>query len=313
MPEPANSYAKLPSQRKTYYERVLLDRLLEELVFTKFAQTEKSSIPKHEGDTINFRRFNSLPVPTDSLVEGITPAGADLSITQITATVKEEGNFVPLTNWLDLVGIDPVIQETSELCGENAGETIETRIRDIIFNGTNVYYASGGIARNTVGDAHTFTGTIVRRAKQIMTRNRVKPVPGMGAYIGVIHPDGAYDLKGHTEWREPNTYVDVKNIINGEIGKLYGIRWIESNYCPVWDGEGLAGDTVYGGLVIGRGAYGAVDIAGSAKPEIIVKQKGSAGTGDPLNQRSSIGWYAAMTAVRLNELCLLRVEHGSSM
>ncbi len=312
MPEPANSYAKLPSQRKTWYERALLDRMLEELVFTPLAQTEKRSIPKHEGATINFRRFNSLPVPTDSLTEGITPAGADLSITQIVATVREEGNFVPLTNWLDLVGIDPVIQETSELCGENAAETIETRIRDIIFNGTNVYYASGGVARDTVSDAHVMTGTLVRRAKQIMTRNRVKPVKGKD-FVGFVHPDGAYDLKGHAEWREPNLYVDVKNMLNGEIGRLYGIRWVESNYCPVWGGEGLGGDDVYGAIIVGRGAYGSVDIAGSAKPEIIVKQKGSAGTGDPLNQRSSVGWYAAMTAVRLNELCLLRVEHGASL
>ena len=245
MPEPNNSYAKLPAERKAWYERALLDRMLEDLVFTPLAQTEKRSIPKKEGDVINFRRVNSLPVPTDSLTEGITPAGVDLSITQITAKVKEEGNFVPLTAWLDLVGIDPLVQETSELCGENAAETTETRIRDIIFNGTNVYYASGGIARNTVGDAHVFTGTICRRAKQIMTRNRVKGVRGKDL-VGFIHPDGAYDLKGHSEWREPNLYAGAKDIMNGEIGRLYGIRWVESNYCPVWAGEGDGGDDVYG-------------------------------------------------------------------
>lgn len=312
MPEPNNSYAKLPAERKTWYERALLDRMLEDLTFTPLAQTEKRSIPKREGDVINFRRFESLPVPTDSLTEGITPAGVNLSITQITAKVKEEGNFVPLTAWLDLVGIDPVIQETSELCGENAAETIETRIRDIIFNGTNVYYASGGVARNTVGDAHVFTGVIARRAKQIMNRNHIKGVKGKDL-VGFIHPDGAYDLKGHTEWVEPNTYADPKNIMNGELGRLYGIRWVETTYCPVWAGQGLDGNDVYGALIVGRGAYGSVDIAGSSKPEIIVKQKGSAGTGDPLNQRSSVGWYAAMTAVRLNELSLLRIEHGSSL
>jgi N4-gp56 family major capsid protein len=312
MPEPANSYAKLPSQRKTFYERVLLDRLLRNLVFADHGQKYKKSIPKNEGATINFRRFNSLPIPTDSLTSGITPAGRNLSISQITATVVQEGDYVLLTDWLDMVGIDPVIIESTELLEEQARETIDTRVRDIVFNGTNVYYVGGGPARINVAAANVFTGTEVRRIRQIMARNNVKPFSGKD-YIGFIHPDGAYDLKGSDEWREPNTYVDVKNMLNGEIGRLYGVRWIETTMCPIWEGEGAAGIDVYGSLVIGEGCYGVIDVAGSGKPEIIVKQKGSSGSADPLEQRSTVGWKAAMTAVRLNELCLLRIEHSSSL
>lgn len=313
MPEPANSYAKMPSQRKAFYDRLLLERLLPNLVFLKFGEKDKRSIPKREGATINLRRFNSLPIPTDSLVEGITPAGRNLSVSTVVATVKQEGDFVLLTDWLDMVGIDPVITETVELISEQAAETLETRVRDIVFEGTNCYYVGGGVMRNQVTAADTFTGTEVRRIRQIMARNNVKPVPGLGAYLGWIHPDGAYDLKGHAEWREPNVYADPKNIINGEIGKLYGIRWVETTMCPIYPGEGADGIDVYGALVVGKGAYGTVDIAGSAKPEVIIKQKGSAGSADPLNQRSTVAWKAAMTAVRLNELCMLRVEHASSL
>lgn len=313
MPEPANSYAKLPSQQQTFYDRVLLERILKELVFLQHGQkNDKKSIPKNHGDTANWRKFNSLPIPTQPLVSGVTPAGKNLSISQITATVKQEGDFVLLTDFLDLVGYDPVITETTELISEQSAETLETRVRDIIFNGTNVYYVGGGPDRINVAAGDTFTGLEVRRARQIMARNSIKMVEG-NAYLGFIHPDGAFDLKGDTEWREPNTYADPKNIFNGEIGKLYGVRWIESVMCPIWQGEGAAGADVYGALILGRGSYGVVDIAGSSTPEIIVKQKGSAGSADPLDQRSTVGWKAVMTAVRLNELSLMRIEHGSSL
>ena len=311
MPEPANSYAKMTSQQQTFYDRALLERLLPNLVFMEHGQKYKKPIPKNEGSTINFRRFNSLPIPSDSLVEGVTPAGRNLSISQLITTVKQEGDFVLLTDLIDLMGIDPVVTETTELLAEQAALTLETRVRDVVFNGTNVYYVGGGIARGNVGAGDVFTGTDVRRCRQIMARNNVKAVGG--SYIGFIHPDGAYDLKGHAEWREPNLYAGAKDIFNGEIGELYGIRWIETTMCPIWEGEGDGGADVYGSLVVGDGAYGIVDVAGSSKPEVIVKQLGDAGTADPLNQRSSVGWKALMATVRLQELALIRVEHSSSL
>jgi len=313
MPEPANSYAKIPSQQQTFYDRNLLERLLKNLVFLQHGQKNKKPIPKNEGATINFRRFNSLPIPTESLTEGVTPAGKNISVSQIEAKVKQEGDYVEVTDLLDLMGYDPVITEMTEVQGEQAAETLETRCRDIIFNGTNVYYVGGGVSRDTINDANILSGAEVRRIRQIMARNNVKPVSGAGAYLGWIHPDGAYDLKGSDEWQEPNYYAGANAIFNGEIGKLYGIRWIETTMCPIWEDEGDNDDDVYGALVVGANAYGVVDVAGSAKPEVIVKSLGSSGTADPLNQRSTIGWKALFTSVRLNELCLLRVEHGSEL
>lgn len=311
MPELANSYAKLPSQQQTFYDKVLLERILPSLVFLEHGQKYKKPIPKNEGSVINFRRFNSLPIPSDSLVEGVTPAGRNLSISQIIATVKQEGDFVLLTDLIDLMGIDPVVTETTELIAEQAALTLETRVRDVVFNGTNAYYVGGGIARGNVGAANVLTGTDIRRVRQIMARNNIKSAGG--SYVAFVHPDGAYDLKGHAEWREPNLYSATKNIFNGEIGELYGIRFVETTMCPIWAGEGNAGADVYGTLVLGEGAYGVVDVAGSSKPEVIVKAKGSAGSGDPLDQRSTVGWKALMATIRLEELAMIRVEHSSSL
>lgn len=85
------TYASLTQEQKTFYDRTLLSRLLPNLVFQKYGQ--KKPVPKREGDTVNFRRFNSLTAATTALTEGVTPAGSSLSITAITATVAQYGKL----------------------------------------------------------------------------------------------------------------------------------------------------------------------------------------------------------------------------
>ncbi len=312
MPQLPNSYAKQPTQQKQFYDRTLLSRLLPELVFMQFGQTDKRTIPKKEGDTINLRRMNKFPPATTPLVSGVTPAGRNLSFEEITATVKQYGDYAILTDLIELMGIDPIVTETLEAQGEQAGETLDMVVRNEVCKGTNVLYLTpGAVERSDVADGDTLTGTAVRRVRQCMARNNVKALSG--GYVAFIHPDAAYDLTGDPDWAKPNTYADPKNIFNGEIGKLWGVRFIETTMAPIWPGEGAGGADVYGTVVIGKDAYGIVDVAGKSKPETIVKPLGSAGVADALNQRSSVGWKALMTAVRLQELAILRVEHTVSI
>ncbi len=73
---------------------------------------------------------------------------------------------------------------------------------------------------------------------------------------------------------------------------------------------GKDGCAVYGCLFIGKGAYGVVDL--SEGTEVIVKPRGSSGTADPLDQRSSVGWKGVHAAAILYDEYLVRVECGSS-
>ena len=80
----------------------------------------------------------------------------------------------------------------------------------------------------------------------------------------------------------------------------------------IYPGEGGAeGRDVYATLILGANAYGVTEITGGGL-ETIVKQLGSAGTADPLNQRATAGWKAMRTAVRLVEEYLVRVETTST-
>ena len=79
----------------------------------------------------------------------------------------------------------------------------------------------------------------------------------------------------------------------------------------VYPAEGGAeGGAVYGCLFIGKGAYGVIDL--SEGTEVIVKPRGSSGTADPLDQRSSVGWKGVHAAAILYDEYILRVECGST-
>lgn len=304
------TYGGLTAEQKTFYDRTLLSRLLPNLVFMKYGQKYKKSIPKHEGATINFRRFNSLPVITEPLIEGQPPAGSNLSITSINVTVQQYGDYVLLSDFIQLAGIDPVVTETLEVQGEQAAQSLDTIVRNVVASGTNVLYARG-VTRGEIQSGDVLTGTLIRKARKIMARNNVKPYE-RNDYIAFIHPDAAYDLMGDPAWVDASKYAGSEQIFEGELGKLYGIRFVETTLAPIFAGAGAGGIDVYATIVIGRDAYGVTDIAGSAKPETIVKPLGSAGTADPLNQQSSVGWKACLAAMRLQELAILRIEHAVS-
>jgi N4-gp56 family major capsid protein len=304
----------LTAEQAEFYNRTMLERLLPELFFMKYG--EKKNIPKHNGAVTSFRRLNSLAVSTTEITEGVTPDGVNLDIAKVSATVKEYGNWTKISEFINMVGLDPLLTEASELMGENAGESMDIVVRDVIAAGTNVLYAAGRASRVTVANTDKITALDILKARRTLKRNKVKPIslPGGGkGFLAFIHTDVATDLMQTAEWKDQNTYVDTKNREDGVLGKMYGIYFLEADNAPKYAGAGATGADVYGTIIIGKGAYGVPDVEGSSKPEIIVHKAGSAGTADPLNQFNTVAWKSAFTAVRLQELAILRYESSATV
>lgn len=308
----------LSPEMKTFYDMTLIDLVEPELVHAQFGQ--KRPIPKNGGKIIEFRQFSSLPKALKPLTEGVTPDGRNLSVSSKTAEVAQFGDYVTVSDMLELTAIDPVIIETTKLTSSQAGRTLDTVVRNILAGGTNVMYqpkedGTEVTTRSGLDGTCKLTPSTVRIAAGLLKRMNAKKIEG--SYVAIIHPDVATDLMGTDEWIDAQKHVNPEKIYNGEIGSLYGVRFVESTEAIIWNDsanddtpEGLA---VYGCLFLGADAYGVVDITGGGL-EHIVKQKGSAGTADPLNQRSTIGWKATgYTAVRLVEEYMLRVECTSAM
>jgi N4-gp56 family major capsid protein len=302
------TYGNLTAEQKTFYDRTLLSRLLPNLTFLKYGQ--KRPMPKNEGDTINFRRFNSLDVPAASLTEGVTPDGTTLSITAVTATVAQEGNWVRLSDKISMVGIDPVLTESAALMGENAAKTLETRCADVIFKGTSQQFAGGAASAAAIAAGKVVNSEEIKKAVRTLRNNNAEPLEG-GYYIGFCDPSVAYDLQNDSLWQDISKYNGAENIMKGEIGRIHGVRFILTTMCPT-DATTATAGTLHKTLIVGKDAYGVVDVNGSSKPEIIIKPTGSAGTEDPLNQRASVGWKAMAVTVRLQELAMVCIQSMAS-
>lgn len=303
MADTTNTYSSLTNEQKTYFERKLLSRLLPNLVFAKYGQ--KKSMPKNEGDKINFRRFNSLAAATTPLTEGVTPDGAALDITKVEAQVAQYGNFVRITDKLDMVGLDPVLSETAGLLGENAALVLDTVVRDEVCAGTSVQYAGARASRDAITASDVVTAAEIKKAVRTLRRNNAKPIDGK-YFVGIIDPDVAYDLMNDALWQDVSKYNGGTAIMAGEVGRLGGVRFIETTNTKTAENTGKI--AVHMSMIIGKDAYGVVDVEGSSRPEMIVKALGSAGTDDPLNQRASSGWKCMFTCKRLQELAMVRIE-----
>ena len=300
--------AGLTPEMQTFYDKSLLKRLLPEMVHAQFGQ--KRPIPKAGGKTINFRKFSSLAAATVALTEGATPAGNSLTVTAITATVSQYGDFVEISDVLDLTAIDPILVETGRLLAEQSGMTLDALTRDVMAAGTTVQYAGGKASRILTAAADVLTVMEIRKAVRTLKRNKARKING--SYVAIVEPGATFDLQSDPAWVDAQKYAGSKKIFSGEIGELYGVRFVETTEAKKFVGAGALGIDIYATLILGSDAYGLIDIAGSGAAQNIVKPFGSAGTADPLNQRSTSGWKAIFTTKIIEDLALLRLEHAVS-
>lgn len=303
----------MSAEMKTYYDDYLVDCSLPKLVHDQFAQ--KRPIPTGGGKTIEFRKINPLPKALTPLTEGVTPDGQKLSISKVEAGVQQYGGYVELSDLVVLSAIDNNLIIAARQLGAQAGKTLDTITREVLAGGTNVQYAEGQVSSRAalVGgaetDNHYLTVDAVRRAVRTLKKNDAEPIDG--SYIGIIHPDVAYDLMNDPKWIAVKSYADPEGIYAGEIGKLENVRFIETSEAKVFSGAGKDGRDVYATLILGDNAYGTTEIEGGGL-ELIVKQLGSGGAADPLDQRASVAWKATKAAVRLQEAYMVRIETAST-
>lgn len=401
----------LSPEMKTYYHRRLIDNAEPNLVYDQFAS--KYPIPKGGGKTIEFRRYTPLRKALTPLTEGVTPAGNKLNVTAMTATVDQYGDFVEISDMLEMTAIDRNVEEATKLLGSQAGRTMDTITREVVCAGTNKMFAPKVASDGTKTDIwlrkditaeSTLTPAVVRKAVAKLKRNNSMPING--SFVWIIHPDITCDLTGDPEWVESHKYASPEEIYNGEIGRIGNSRFVESTEAKIVGpgfifgaasgngvsrmtlhtrldttgstdiypeeeitaeqaaeltqrisggetvkiyvggneatistvtagtagtgkftvqetikdveagevicgyGAGADGSAIYCSMLIASNAYGTTDIEGMGL-EHIVKQRGSAGTADPLNQRSTTGWKATKVAERLVEEYMIRVEHSS--
>ena len=326
----------VPSNLQGFYDRALLENASMALLYDKFGQTRP--MPANKGTRINFRRYGKLPVNMTPLGEGVTPTGKKLSVTDIYATIKQYGDYVMLTDWLMMTGLDPNILDIAEnVLSVQLSETKDTLARDILVAGTSVRYGGGVSARTSIVTAlsdddldsviRTLEGNDAKKINKITTAGSgINTSPISASYIGITHPHCRRDIQNRSGFVPVAEYAsrDSLSTESGEIveiGSTPGIRWLAStNAKIVIDSGGAIGATglvstsgtlidTYISLILGKNAYGTVPLQ-KESVKTIIKQLGSAGTEDALDQRATVGHKFATTTKILNDDYMIRIEHG---
>ena len=296
----------LSAEMKTFYDMTLIDEAQSNLVHDQFGQ--KRPIPKNGGKTIEFRKFAPLAKALTPITEGVTPEGKSLEVSTITAEVAQYGDYITQSDVLELTSLDNTILEATKLLGRQAGVTLDTVVRDILHETTNVSYCpkADGTAVTSRSALDNTCQLTVKVVQKVVAKLRAQNAPTIGGkYVAIIHPYVAYDLMRDPEWIDAHKYANPTNLYEGEIGEISGVRFVQTTEAKIFEGG------VFGTLFMGEGAYGVTEITGGGL-QTIVKQKGSAGTADPLDQRSSVGWKAIKTAELLIPNYLVRVESKSA-
>lgn len=300
-----------------FYDRVMLKAARPLLVHLRWGQVKP--LPRNNSLVIKFRRYGLLTANTVALSEGVTPSGTALSVTDITGTVAQYGDYVTLTDVLQFSTLDPLLTETADLLGQQAGNTLDQICRDVLVAGTTAQYASSATTTNTVTASMTLTRAEIREAVRTLQNNdalkvtrMVNPSTGFNtspinaAFIGIISPNSLYDLKDESGFIPVEEYGSQAGVMEGEVGAMDDVRFVMTTNASTTTGTLT---TVHRTMIIAQNYYGISQISGEAMQNI-VKALGSAGTADPLNQRSTSGWKATFLAKRLNENFAVRIEHG---
>lgn len=317
----------LPPGTQAFYDRNLLSRAQPNDVHGRFGQ--KRPVPKNSGNQIKFRRYSQLAAATTALVEGVTPSGSALSVTDVTSTLQQYGDFVTLTDLVSMTNQDPVVTEATDVLGDQAGTTIDIVRRDVLVAGSNVAYASG--VANRLALVNKLTGPDLDKAirflknqnakymrEGINASDRVGTSSVRKAFIGIVHPDVEFDLEAITGYKSVSDYGSQEGLIEDEIGAYKNIRFVSSTNAKIWTNAttattagykatGAGSNDVYATLIIAAEAYGLSPLSGEAM-STYVKALGSAGAADPLNQRSTVGWKATTITTILNQAWMLRIE-----
>ncbi|MEM9049872.1 MAG: N4-gp56 family major capsid protein [Pseudomonadota bacterium] len=319
------------SQRTNVYaERQMLRYAMATLVLEKTAKNCR--MPKNKSDTVKFRRPVPFKAVTSPLVEGVTPTVTTFEYEDVTAVLRQYGEVASITDKVEDLHEDPVLNDMVEQLGENVGRTKEALDYGVVRAGTNVFFANG-VLRSDVNTTITTDRqrAVIRALRAQKAKKFTKMLDGSpkfqtkpieNSYIAIGHTDLEADIRNMVNFTPTAEYGSMTPLCNEEIGAVEDVRYILSPDLEPFQGEGsttlngmLNNGTnvdVYPLMYFGQESWGTVALRdqGAITPSII--PPGQRTKDDPLGQRGVAGWKTYHAAVILNQLWMARAEVGAS-
>ncbi|MFP4086390.1 MAG: N4-gp56 family major capsid protein [Desulfobacteraceae bacterium] len=318
MPDALTTTTQVDPAVAVFYDRILLKRGLPYEVHDTWAQVR--NLDAKSGNTIKFRRYSALSLALTPLPQGRKPPGQALSKTDLTAKVSQFGDWVHITDMVDLTVEDKVLTEAAEVLGEQRGQTRDVLLRNILTACASVTDATEGSNSETPTeitkkDIQKVVKTLLGGNAQYIS-NVKKAGSGQGtmpirpSFGGIFHTDLMDDIEDVDGFIHTANYPRQENIMEAEYGSTGQVRWLMTNLAHK---DEDASPDEYKCLICGKNAYGTTTIEqGNVKN--IVKGFDSGGVANPLNQSASSGWKMIFTARILNDafMHVLNVTHSSA-
>lgn len=257
------------------------------------------------------------PGTTPWLTEGVKPTEEEFAIQYEEYSANQAGRTVQISDVALAESPHELLSVAAERVAENAAKTVDLWMGETLHaGGTNILYGGAATSRVTVAATHLLTAALVRKVVALMRTANIPTFPG-DEYRCILSPMVAFDLMGETAaggWQDVARYVAGQSIINGEIGKYHGVRFIQSNVANLFANTGVGGTVdVYSTIFFGPGVCAFGDL--QSIRAYMVNPGGD--HLDPLAQAAIVGWKAMFgTKLLVNPASgfrYYRVESASSI
>jgi N4-gp56 family major capsid protein len=235
----------------------------------------------------------------DTLTEGGAPAEYDLSITTESFVPKQYGKVLKITDLAQLDSPHDLISIASERLARAATESMDTIIRDVLKQGTNVRYVAGRASRALVQSTDKLTGLEI---KQTVAKLKAANVPTFsdGFYRAILHPSVEFDLMTDTStngFLEASKYTKNLALLNGEIGAYAGVRFMVSPTAATFTGGVGGALTIHSTFVFGPDSY----IVGDSQTLQSYFVAPGGDHSDPISQIATLGFKMRFGAILRGE------------
>lgn len=250
------------------------------------------SFGRKQGETVTLIRVGDIAEPTDAqLQEGVRIPEDNFALSSTSITVKELGRSVPYTSLsMDLSEFDleNPIQRKLRVQMQLTLDTMAATA----FKTAKVKYAPTGAATNNITTNGTFGAAATANLNVFHVEEirdylfdtlRAPPAEG-GDYVGIFRTLGLRGIKRDANWATWHQYTDPQAKYNGEVGRIEGVRFMETNHSNALGKVGTA--SVLGeGVVFGDDT---VAIAEAMTPELRAAIPGDFG------RSKSVAWYGIL-------------------
>ena len=171
----------------------------------------------------HFAYGDLLPQTSVILNEGEPPPIDALTIGTTEYDVTQRGRLVGLTDVALAMNPHELMSIAAERVAFDAKMTVDRSIAAAFAAGTGIPL--------TVSDPLKGLQSVDVRRWAATLKARLLPTFSDGYYIAMIHPAVVFDLQGDTSvggWLEAAKYGSPESLFTGEIGRMWGIRFVET-------------------------------------------------------------------------------------